>query len=146
MDTRPVVVGVDGGPDSLVALRWAAEYARAVNAPLIALTAYDLPTVYGPYAMAGWESSSELEAGAHAMLEGAVNDTLGSDSGVQLAVLRGHPAESLVAASRDARLLVVGSRGRGGFAAMLLGSVSQHVVPHSRCPVVVLPHSRDETE
>lgn len=140
MDTRPIVVGVDGGPDSLAALQWGAEYARAVNAPLIALTAYDLPTIYGPYAMVGWESASELEAGARSMLEGAVQDTLGADSGVQLVVRRGHPAESLVAESAEAGLVVMGSRGRGGFAGLLLGSVSQHVVAHAHCPVVVLPH------
>lgn len=142
MDTRPVVVGVDGGPDSLRALKWAADYARAVDAPLIALTAYDLPTVYGPYAMAGWESSTELENAARAMLADAVRDTVGPDVDVAQHVLRGHPAEAILTASRDARLVVVGSRGRGGVRGMLLGSVSQHVVPHSHCPVVVLPHQR----
>ena len=60
MDTRPVVAGVDGGPDSLRALKWAAEYATTLDAPLIALTAYQLPAVYGPYAMAGWEGSSKI--------------------------------------------------------------------------------------
>lgn len=140
MDTRPVVVGVDGGPDSLQALQWAADYARLVDAPLVALTAYQLPTVYGPYAMAGWSDSSELESSARHMLEGAVRDTLGEDFTVTLAVLQGHPAEAVVAASGDARLVVLGSRGHGGFAGMLLGSVSQHVVAHALCPVLVLPH------
>ncbi|GLB62202.1 hypothetical protein NCCP2495_00800 [Dietzia sp. NCCP-2495] len=146
MDTRPVVVGVDGGPDSLRALQWAAEYATAVDAPLVALTAYQLPNIYGPYAMAGWEGSSELESSAREMLAHAVRSALGDDASVKSAVLQGHAAKSLIAASRDARLVVVGSRGRGGFRGMVLGSVSQHVVPHAHCPVVVLPHSSGETE
>lgn len=146
MDTRPVVVGVDGGPDSLRALQWAAEYSAAVDAPLIALTAYQLPAIYGPYAMAGWEDSTELEGSAREMLADAVRNALGDDAAVKLVVLQGHAAEAVIAASRDARLVVVGSRGRGGFSGMLLGSVSQHVVAHAHCPVVVLPHSSHETD
>lgn len=140
MEATPVVVGIDGGPDSLRALVWAADYAGTVKAPLIALTAYDLPTVYGPYAMVGWESSAELENQARNMLADAVRHTLGNDTHAELRVVRGHPAEAMVAASSDARLVVVGSRGHGGFAGMVMGSVSQHVVSHARCPVVVLPH------
>ncbi|MFN3340597.1 MAG: universal stress protein [Dietzia sp.] len=140
MDVKPVVVGVDGGPDSLRALAWAAEYASTVGARLIALTAVDTPAVVGPYAMAGWVDPSVLEDRARAMLSDAVRDTLGDGARVDQKVVRGHPAPAIVAASRDARLLVVGNRGRGGFTGMLLGSVSQHVVPHARCPVVVLPH------
>ncbi|MBS7546545.1 universal stress protein [Dietzia massiliensis] len=143
MDTGPVVVGVDGGPDSRRALTWAANHARTVEAPLVALTVFDVPPVYGPYAMSGWESATELEAQARQVLADTVRETLGPDAVVQQTVMRGHPAEAIVAASRDARLVVVGSRGRGGFAGMLLGSVSQHVVPHSHCPVVVLPRQEN---
>lgn len=142
METGPVVVGMDGGPDSRRALQWAAEYASAVSAPLLALTAYDLPTVYGPYAMAGWGNSDELENGARTMLDDAIRDILGEGAAVEQHVLRGHPAEALVASSKDARMVVVGSRGRGGFTGLLLGSVSQHVVANARCPVVVLPRQR----
>ena len=140
MDTRPVIVGVDGGPDSLRALEWAAEYAAAVDAPLTALTVYEIPTVYGPYAMAGWDDPAALEKGSREMLAETVRSTLGEHAKVEQKVVQGHPAEAIVDASRDARLVVVGCRGRGGFAGMLLGSVSQHVVPHALCPVVVLPH------
>lgn len=140
MDARPVVVGVDGGPDSSRALRWAADHARTVDAPLIALTAFQVPMTAGPYAMAGWQDPSTLEDTAREMLAAAVRDTLGEDARVDQVLLRGHPAEAIVTASRDAQLVVIGSRGRGGFKGLLLGSVSQHVVPHSHCPVVVLPH------
>lgn len=140
MDTGPVLVGIDGGPDSLRALAWAADYAGTVGAPLLVLTAYEVPKVFGPNAMAGWADPTELENRARDMLAGAVRSTLGDDSQAELSVVREHPAQALVAASGQARLVVVGSRGRGGFAGMLLGSVSQHVVPHAQCPVVVLPH------
>lgn len=145
MDSRPVIVGVDGGSDSLRALKWAADHAGAIGAPLIALTAYQVPMIAGPYAMAGWEDPSSLEEAAREMLAGAVEEALGADARVEKHVLRGHPAEAIVTASRDAQLVVVGSRGRGGFAGLLLGSVSQHVVPHSHCPVVVLPHGDQTT-
>ncbi|MDV8000257.1 universal stress protein [Rhodococcus sp. IEGM 1408] len=145
MEAKPVVVGVDGGPDSIRALEWAADYARTVEAPLVAVTAFDLPTIYGPYAMVGWESSTELENQARSMLADAVRNTLGEDALVDQRVIRGHPAEVMVAASGDARLVVMGSRGHGGFAGMVMGSVSQHVVSHARCPVVVLPHQDHKT-
>lgn len=144
MDAQPVVVGVDGGPDSLKALAWAAEYANTVGAPLIALAAVETPAVVGPYAMAGWVDPSILEERARTMLSDSVRDTLGDDARVDQTVLRGHPAEVIVAASRDARLVVVGSRGWGGFRGLLMGSVSQHVVAHSRSPVVVLPRQSED--
>lgn len=141
MDARPVIVGVDGAQDSVRALEWAAEYARAFDAPLHVLAAYDVPTVLGPYAMAGWESPTKLEEAARSMLTDTVRDTLGENARVEEQVLRGHAAEALVKVSKGARLVVVGSRGRGGFTGMLLGSVSQHVVAHARCPVIVMPHN-----
>lgn len=140
MDATPVVVGIDGGPDSLRALVWAADYAGTVMAPLIVLTAYEVPTMFGPNAMVGWVDPADVEEQARDMLAAAVRDALGADAQAELRVARGHPAEAIVAASRDARLVVVGSRGHGGFAGMVMGSVSQHVVSHARCPVVVLPH------
>ena len=139
MNAGPVVVGVDGGPDSIQALRWAAGYAETTGSPLIALAVYGIPVVYGPYAMAGWEDTTELEKATRARLAETVEQTVGDQASVELRVHQGHPAEILVQMSDEASLVVVGSRGRGGFAGMLLGSVSQHVIAHARCPVVVLP-------
>lgn len=146
MDATPVIVGVDGAQDSVRALRWAADYARAFELPLHVLTAFDVPAVFGPYAMAGWENPATLEKDARSMLADTVLNTLGENAQVEERVLRGHPAEALAKSSQGARLLVVGSRGRGGFAGMVLGSVSQHVVAHARCPVVVMPHSAPDEQ
>lgn len=140
MNAGPVVVGVDGGPDSLRALKWAAEYAPSVGAPLLALTVFEPARMAGPYAMANWEDPAELEKSARSMLTDAVQHALGDSAEVELRVQSGQPAEALIAASDDAKVVVVGSRGRGGFTGLLLGSVSQQVIAHSRCPVVVLPH------
>ena len=140
MDDKPVIVGVDGSPDSLRALQWAAEYARVYEAPLQALTAFEVPAIYGPSAMAGWQDAQLLEKDSRSMLADAVREALGEGAQVEERVLRGHPAEALVKASPEAQLVVVGSRGRGGFTGMLLGSVSQHVVTHAHSPVLVMPH------
>ena len=141
MSTMPVIVGVDGAEDSVRALQWAAEYAHTIEAPLHVLTAFEVPAVYGPYAMAAWQNPTTLKENARAMLADTVRSALGEGAQVEQHALRGHPAETLVTSSPRARLLVVGSRGRGGFTGMLLGSVSQHVVAHARCPVVVMPHN-----
>lgn len=144
MDAKPVVVGVDGGPDSLKALAWAADYASTVGAPVIAIAAVETPAVVGPYAMAGWVDPEVLEDRARTMLADSVRDTLGDEAQVEQTVIRGHPAEAIVTASQDARLVVVGSRGWGGFRGLLMGSVSQHVVSHAHSPVVVLPRQSED--
>ena len=86
-------------------------------------------------------------AGATQTLDAAVNETLGSDPGIALerVVKEGHAAPVLLAAARDADLLVVGSHGHGAFAGMLIGSVSEHLMRHAPCAVVVVhcdKHSR----
>lgn len=144
MDAKPVVVGVDGGPDSLKALAWAADYASTVGAPVIAIAAVETPAVVGPYAMAGWVDPEVLEDRARTMLADSIRDTLGDEAQVEQTVIRGHPAEAIVTASQDARLVVVGSRGWGGFRGLLMGSVSQHVVSHAHSPVVVLPRQSED--
>ena len=139
MSAGRVIVGVDGSESSKEALLWAAEYAAATGAPLEALTVWDMPITFG------WVASLEEddpEQGALDALEALVRDVLGEDARVATKVERGHAAFVLVTASKRAGLLVVGSRGRGGFTGMLIGSVSQYCVQHASCPVVVFREHR----
>lgn len=133
-----IVVGIDGSELSKDALRWAASQARLSGADLCAVSAWDLPTGYG---FAPSDSYEDLAKRAQKGLHSTLVQVLGEapDVSVTALVERGHPARVLVEASRGADLLVVGSRGHGAFAGMLLGSVSQHCAQHATCPVLIMP-------
>ena len=137
MDTAPVVVGVDGSDASRAALAWAAEYARRFELPLEAVIAWDFGPYYG-YPVPDF--GDELVNWATETIAESVRTVLGADAQIAQHVIRGQSAPVLLKAAKSASLLVVGTRGRGAFAGMLLGSVSQHCVSHAPCPVVVIPH------
>lgn len=137
-EARPVVVvGVDGSGASRDALLWAAQQAQLTGGEVHAVIAWEFPPSYGYYSD---YTDAELEAQARKTLDEAVAESLGRPPSVPVtfSVIKGHPAEALLDAARSADLLVVGSRGRGAFARILLGSVSQHCVHHATCPVVVV--------
>lgn len=142
-DLRPVVVGIDGSERSKSALRWAAQYARVAGMPLHVLVAWHMPPSYGwaPAVPEDWNPETD----ATSLLEAEITEVLGADPGVDVrrSVVEGHPAQVLTDESKSASVVVVGSRGRGEFAGMLLGSVSAFVTTHAHCPVVVV---RDGTE
>jgi nucleotide-binding universal stress UspA family protein len=129
-----IVVGVDGSASSQQALRWAARQARLTREKVHAVAVWDYPTGALVLEDIDWFGITSKT------LDDAVTASLHPDDAdrVQRSVLRGYPARVLLDAAADADLLVVGSRGRGGMVGMLLGSVSQHVVTHARCPVVVV--------
>lgn len=139
-----VVVGVDGSPASAVALAWAARYAKATGASIRAVRAWHYPTAAGPapIGVAPASISAEVAEAQRKELDEAVRATLGDNPAVPVEskVAYGHPAQVLVDESADADLLVVGSRGHGGFTGMLLGSVSMHCVHSATCPVIVVRH------
>jgi nucleotide-binding universal stress UspA family protein len=139
----PIVVGVDGSEQSKAALAWSGRYARLAAVPLKVLLAWHIPTNYDwtPPLPETWNPESD----ARTVLEREVKEVLGSDPDVELStlVVEGHPAQVLTEASKHASLVVVGSRGRGQFAGMLLGSVSEFLTTHAHCPVLIV---RDETE
>ena len=131
---RTIVVGVDGSDGSVGALSWACDRASATGASVEAVTTWQWPMSLGPAVPipTGYDPAGD----AQTMLEAIVApeaDRYPSLT-IRTRVVEGHPAEALVEASRHADLLVVGSRGHGGFAGMLLGSVSQHCAAHAACP------------
>jgi nucleotide-binding universal stress UspA family protein len=134
-----IVVGVDGSSSSEEALRWALGQAERTGQPVEAVISWDIPVNYGvgPILDLDWEGA------ATSTLKDTVAKAVDSPDAdrVSQRVVKGHPARVLLDAAADADLLVVGSRGRGGFTGMLLGSVSQHVVARSPCPVVVVRDS-----
>ncbi len=140
MNAKPVIVGIDGSPDSARALQWAAEYARRYETHVEGVITWEIPPVYGYPVAVGEDEYAGIAEQSRQVLRKTVRDGLGDDANVVERVERGHPAAALVAASEGAQLLVLGTRGLGAFRGMLLGSVSQHCVVHSKCPVVVIPH------
>jgi nucleotide-binding universal stress UspA family protein len=138
-----IVVGVDGSPHSEEALRWAIGQARLTGQPVDAVTSWTVPVDLGVGGEGGLVAY-DWEGLAIRTLEHTVAKVVNPADGVQVSqhVVVGHAATVLVAA--DAALLVIGSRGRGGFAGMLLGSVSQHVIARATCPVVVVRAPSDE--
>jgi len=134
-----IVVGVDGSPSSLAALRWAHDQAAAHDAKLYAVMAAVPPPVTVSAGMPRVTNTAPRDT-AERTLDDAVRRAVGDAPAVPVerTVLAGSPAKVLLDFSADADLLVVGSRGIGGFAGLLLGSVSQQVTQHGRCPVVVI--------
>lgn len=138
--TRPVIAGVDGSAGSLVAAEHAAAAAVSQSLPLHLVHGYLHPFGYGippdPYAVSLPAPNQETDR----MLTETAEKLRTTWPGltVDIRQVAGGPAVTLIEESRRAELLVVGSRGRGGFAGLLLGSVSAQVAAHAHCPVLVV--------
>ena len=142
MDHQSVVlVGIDGSETSAVAARWAAREARRLGWGLHLVTAYTLPSYPVASLDGGYAALDDapIRAGAQAVLDSAVRRVSGEGLRVTSSVETGDAAGVLVELSRDAGLAVVGTRGRGGFADRLLGTVSSALPAHAHCPTVVVP-------
>lgn len=139
-DDHFVVVGVDGSEPSLRALRFAMKEARMRGARLRVVHAFVSPTLQGVRVPV--EYFEGLKTAAEAVLDDAVSGVLTSSDGEAPEIVRSVVAEgasaALVAESKGADLLVVGSRGLGGFQSLLVGSVSMQCVHHAHCPVTVV--------
>lgn len=134
---QPVVVGVDGSECSIGALRWAAEQARLQHAPLVALHAWQIPSVGLP-GLAPPYPDDEFQTHAEQVLDHVMAKAGDIDVPVERRIVKAHAAQALIDVSKDAALVVVGSHGHGGVAGTLLGSVSQRVASHAHCPVVIV--------
>lgn len=145
MDT--IVVGIDGSAGSQEALRFAAAEARLRKAKLKLVSAWTLTYVAAPIGMMAPIDDAllpELQDNARAVLDHAAAKVLGdvTDIEIEKAIAEGSPAQVLVDAAQGADLLVAGTRGHGGFAGLLLGSVSQQIAHHAPCPIVIVPRAR----
>jgi len=140
-----ILVGVDGSDHSRRALAWAMREAAAHHLPLTVMTVHADPV--RPATHVYWNLPALPEGGFDPeLMRAAVGefvDKVAKEAGepagdVSVMVARGDPAEELVKASRDADMLVVGSRGSGVFTKLLLGSVSSKVAHHAACPIVII--------
>jgi nucleotide-binding universal stress UspA family protein len=142
-----IVVGVDGSGGSIRALAWALEEALHRGAHVEVVHTWQLPYIGVEAVMASVAlREGDFEVAASALLDVTIAQVGPLPLGVQVerVVVHGPAAQVLKERAKDADLLVVGSRGRGGFAGLLLGAVSQQCAQHAPCPVVVVPDAADE--
>jgi nucleotide-binding universal stress UspA family protein len=140
-----IVVGVDGSPNSERALDWAMKEAAAHHAPLTVVAVHEVMKSYWTGNAVTFAADAPLlekvRQAAEDMTQKAADRVGGAGpASVNVHAVSGLAVEELVNASQDADLLVLGTRGGGGFARLLVGSVSSQVLHHAACPVVVVPH------
>ena len=138
-----IIVGVDGSGYSQHALEWAVTEAAIRHAPLTVITVYQAAAGYWGSRISSPDDPAPAERARQATHE-AVGKALAGlgdsrPASVTIQAVSGNPAEELLATARDADMIVVGTRGAGGFARLLLGSVSTYLTHHAQCPVVVIP-------
>lgn len=138
-----IVVGIDGSVHSRRALEWAISEAAVRRVPLTVLTVQQ--AVAGFWGLAAYPEDFDLAERAAKLAQDETDYVLGKVSAarrppsVEVRAVMGLPADEILSAARDADMVVVGSRGAGGFHKLLMGSVSSQVTHHARCPVVVIP-------
>jgi nucleotide-binding universal stress UspA family protein len=142
-DTSRIVVGIDGSDSSVKALREARRLADALGAPLEAVAVWQQThSMYDFYqSQQGWTPEKEIEK----LLRDAADAAFGSHRPPRftMSMIEGTPTRALIRHSAGAEMLVLGSRGHGGFAGLLLGSVSTACVAHATCPVLIV-HNKDQ--
>jgi nucleotide-binding universal stress UspA family protein len=142
-----IVVGIDGSDSSKEALAWAARQARLTASPLHVVIAWEIPTTYGW--AAPLPDNLDFEADAEAVVKQEIEEVIGGDAtsrpDVTYSVVEGHPAAVLLHEAESASLVVVGSRGHGAFAGMMLGSVGLHLASRADCPVLIVRDGSEAT-
>jgi nucleotide-binding universal stress UspA family protein len=139
-----IAVGVDGSDQSLPALEWAAQEAAAHGHTLRVVTAWSIPvTALSPGGLPAPFPADELASDARAAQDALIaKASIPEGVEVEHCLVEGGPGAVMLDQSKHADLLVIGTRGHGGFKGLLLGSVGQQVTVHAACPVVVVPSPR----
>jgi nucleotide-binding universal stress UspA family protein/predicted MFS family arabinose efflux permease len=134
---QKIVVGIDSSMSSIDALRWAVQQAQLTGSIVQAVMAWQYPPAG---AVPSGPADLDVKAESRQFLDAAIEGVISGASPIEVTrvVEEGEPGPTLVRASKDAALLVVGNRGHGELVGMLIGSVSQYCVTHAHCPVVVL--------
>jgi nucleotide-binding universal stress UspA family protein len=135
-----LVVGVDGSASSRAALRWAVRQAELTGGTVAAITVWNYPIFYGMEIAGAFD---DIQHAAERVLAETVDTIKDTPVRIRQEVIQGNTAQVLLEAATDADLLVVGTRGHGGFAGALLGSVSNQCAQHAPCPVVIVPEPAD---
>jgi nucleotide-binding universal stress UspA family protein len=143
MEMPGIIVGVDGSGHSQRALEWAMKEAAIRHVPLTVLTVHEaIAGWYGGVASYADDPARTLQARQAAQaetdkvlagLDGPHPDT------VTVTAVHGFPVAELISAGQDADMIVLGSRGAGGFSRLVMGSVSSQVAQHAHCPVLIIP-------
>lgn len=139
MTTNNIVVGTDGSENSVAALRWAIREAKLRGSKVDVVYTWEYPAVIDPLGVSMLPGADDMTASAERLLAEVLQKVDSSGVTITSRVVRGAPATALIAAAKDADLLVIGRRGHGGFMGLLLGSVAQQVAHHAPCPVVLVP-------
>jgi nucleotide-binding universal stress UspA family protein len=142
-----ITVGVDGSAHSQQALEWAMQEAAIRNTMLTVLSVHEVAANHwtgNPMIVPADRADEEKDRRAAEDLVAKVSGQLGESrpSSVNVVAVSGLAAQELINASQDSDLVVVGSRGVGGFASLVLGSVTAKVVQHAACPVTVVHHAQ----
>lgn len=139
-DSAAIVVGVDGSAPSITALRWAHAMAPLLKAHIRVVTCWQFQIAVGTFTPLLWNPEEEAQSVCAAAVAEAFDGV--PPAGLEMVASQGAPAKVLMEESRTAQLVIVGSRGRGGFEGLLLGAVSAAVAEHAKCPVLVV-HGTD---
>ena len=140
-----ILVGVDGSEHASRALEWAVKMAADLHLPLTVLAVHQVAVSEWTGNPIVYPEDRAAEKEARQAVEKAIAEAAGrlggpSPDSVTVLSVSGNAARELIEASRNADMVVVGARGRGGFADLIMGSTSSQVVHHAHCPVVVMPH------
>ena len=143
---KMILVGIDGSLHAEAALDFAAQEASAHRAGLVVVCAWEIPMMIDPMAAFPGDWFERMREDAEALVAKAMERVRDSHPEVETSgkALEGNPASVLLEEAKDADMVVLGSHGRGEFATLLLGSVTQQVIHHATCPVVVVRHREPE--